>query len=85
MTDNRPACFGDLDQVFPMGDKGLRRCPSHCLACAHKTPCLKIALEGENRLLLADEKVDRSYHSGNITFLQRWSRKKTLHRTRNYN
>jgi hypothetical protein len=33
-------------------------------------------------LEVREEAVDRAYHSGMIGFLDRWSRKKTLHRKR---
>lgn len=82
MNSIKPKCFGDLDHVFPMTDDGLRRSPEECMACDEKVRCLKTAVAGRNRLVVEEEKLDREYQSGNISFLERWSRKKTLHNRR---
>lgn len=75
----RPACHGVLDEVFPMGEAGLRHSPERCLACPHKTPCLRAALSSDPHAdRVRDERVDRAYASGNLSFLERWSRKKSL-------
>lgn len=78
MENGRPDCFGDLEQVFPLSEDGLRHSPEKCLSCAEKTRCLKTAMDGENRVLMEEERVDRAYQSGRISFLMRWSKKKTL-------
>jgi hypothetical protein len=75
-----PACFGQLDIVFPEGEGGLRDTPETCLACLHKTECLRSAVEGPGGLKVREEFVDRAYVSGRIRFLERWSRKKDLQR-----
>jgi hypothetical protein len=79
-NDARPPCYGDLDTVFPMGAEGLRGSPETCLACPHKTECLRRALQGEGGMAVHKEKVDRAYASGTMGFFERWSRKKTIHR-----
>ncbi len=82
MEDEKPSCFGDLDQVFPVSDDGLRHSPEKCMACDLKTPCLRAAISGENQVVVEGEKVDRAYESGRMSFLARWSRKKALHNRR---
>lgn len=75
-----PPCYGDLDTVFPMGREGLRESPETCLACPHKTECLRRALQGDRGMTVREEKVDRAYASGTMGFFERWSRKKAIHR-----
>ena len=79
-TGKPPSCFGILDMVFPMGTGGLRESPGKCLACAHKTGCLRVAARGGGGLELEEERVDRAWESGNMGFFRRWSRKKKLAR-----
>lgn len=73
-------CYGDLDIVFPMGPEGLRESPETCLACLRKTDCLRRALQGDHGMTVREEKVDRAYASGTMGFMERWSRKKAIHR-----
>ncbi|MFW6081232.1 MAG: hypothetical protein ACOC7W_04895 [Desulfosalsimonas sp.] len=81
MTDseNRPECFGVLELVFPMTENGLRQTPEVCMECDQKTDCLKTAIKGGGGLRVEDEKVDRAYQAGNLSFLQRWAKKKSIH------
>ena len=76
----RPPCFSDIKKVFPKGPDGLRSSPEECFACEHKTLCLKAALSGRKGIEFENERVDRAHESGNIGFLARWSRKKSLSR-----
>jgi len=76
--DKLPDCFGELDIVFPMGDQGLRQTPPTCFECRHKTECLRAGLRGQAGLKVHEEHIDRSYHSGMISFVERWSRKKSI-------
>jgi hypothetical protein len=76
--NNVPDCFGDLDTVFPQGEDGLRHSPETCLACAHKTECLRAAMLGGQGIEVREEKVDRAYESGMMGFFERWSKKKEL-------
>lgn len=79
-NDEYPACFADLDQVFPKGEDGLRHSPESCLPCFYKTECLRCALEGKEGLASKEELTDRAYSAGMIGFFERWSRKKALQR-----
>lgn len=82
MKSNKLECYGDLDQVFPMSEDGLRHSPEKCMACEEKSQCLKTAIAGKNQIVVAEEKLDRAYQTGRVSFLQRWSKKKTLHNRR---
>lgn len=62
-----------------MSPDGLRHSPEPCLACGVKTNCLKTAIAGKNQIVIAVEKLDRGYQAGDISFLQRWSRRKLLY------
>jgi hypothetical protein len=81
-TDH-PVCFGSLETVFPMGPDGLRCTPEACMACGHKTGCLRAAMERPAGIGVREEMVDRAYASGRLSFFQRWSRRKTFSRHRN--
>ena len=74
----KPDCFGDIHTVFPLGDDGLRHSPESCLACAHKTDCLRTAMAGGDGVQVREEMVDRAYTSNNMGFFERWSRRKYL-------
>jgi len=76
-------CFGKLEIVFPLGDDGLRHTPAPCFECPHKTECLRTGLRGNAGLKVHEEHVDRSYDSGMISFVERWSRKKAIDRKKN--
>lgn len=76
--DNRPTCFGILEKVFPKAEHGLRESPKDCLKCLFKTECLRAAMAGLRGLKVREELVDRAYNTGHMTFLERWSRKKTI-------
>ena len=80
MDKKAPKCFGDIDTVFPKGKDGLRHSPKTCLACLHKTACLRSAMESLDGLEVKRELVDKAYTSGTMSFLERWSQKKVLHR-----
>ncbi len=80
-----PKCFAQLDEVFPLGEEGLRVVPEKCIHfCSHHVDCLKRALENKNqRLRIYDEVVDRAYDAGHLNFFERWSTKKYLNRQLN--
>jgi hypothetical protein len=75
-----PACFGELETVFPKGKNGLRNTPESCLLCGHKTECLRSAIDGVGGLKVREEFIDRAYTSGTMGFLERWSKKKDIKR-----
>ena len=82
MSDKKtryPECFGILESVFPLGENGLRITPDSCFPCVFKTECLRSAMAGTDGLDVREEIVDRAYASGMMKFLERWSKKKTLH------
>ena len=78
-----PACFGNLETVFPMGKEGLRHTPEKCIKCQYKTPCLKEAVNGPEGTMVKEEVLTRSYEAGITGFWERWSRKKALYRKKN--
>jgi hypothetical protein len=83
-SENKPPdCFGKLEIVFPLGDDGLRHTPAPCFECPHKTECLRTGLKGKAGLIVHEEHVDRSYDSGMIRFVERWSKKKAIDRQKN--
>ena len=78
--NKRPACFADLDTVFPRRGDGLRVTPVSCLQCVHKTACLRAAMQHKKGLTVREEMLDRACRSGVVGFFNRWSQKKTIHR-----
>jgi hypothetical protein len=73
-------CFGILDNVFPMGESGLREVVPTCLHCPDRTPCLRAAMASPNGLRMREEILERAEGRGLVGRLQRWSQKKSLHR-----
>ncbi len=79
---DKKECFGVLEVVFPIGEDGLRHSPDACMTCADKTECLRTAVAQADGLRVKEESVDRAYQARRISFLQRWSRKKSIDRQR---
>jgi hypothetical protein len=79
---DHPYCFSKLDTVFPLGKDGLRHTPESCRPCLFKTECLRAALRKTEGLKVHEEKLERAHASGAVGFLERWLRKKDLHRRR---
>ena len=77
-NEEKPACFGSLEIVFPKTDDGLRHSPESCIHCFHKTECLRSAMAGKDGLKVREENTDRAYASGTIGFFERWSKKKVI-------
>ena len=63
-----------------MGKDGLRHTPEDCYPCTHKIDCLRTAIQGKEGLKVKEERIDRAYNSGRIGFVERWSKKKAIHR-----
>lgn len=83
MTDpERPHCFADLEQVFPMGPEGLRSTPERCMVCYCKTECLRAAMSREEGVRVREEALDRAYAAGVLGFFERWSKKKAFQQER---
>ena len=79
-----PECFGNLEKVFPMTDKGLRQTPDECYYyCPVKTKCLRQAMGTKDGIKVEEEIIERSTKSGAMNFFERWSRKKQAHRKMN--
>ncbi len=79
-SDEKPDCFGILDKVFPMTEKGLRQTPDDCYyQCPVKTACLKQAMATKDGGQVEEEIIERSTKAGAMNFFERWSRKKQLH------
>ncbi len=76
-----PECFGNLGKVFPMGKNGLRETPEDCFFhCPVKTRCLKQAIATKDGTKVEEEIIERSTKAGAMNFLERWSRKKQVHK-----
>jgi hypothetical protein len=74
-----PACFGILENVFPMGENGLRNTPESCFPCYFKVECLRTVMSGKEGLGIRENNIDRAYDSGMMGFWERWSKKKILY------
>lgn len=79
-SSDNPPCFGDLETVFPLSCDGLRHTPEACMQCAVKTDCLRAAMSKPAALEVREEMIERAYRGGLIGKIQRWSRKKVIHR-----
>ena len=80
-TNEMPECFGILEKVFPMADKGLRQTPDECFYhCPVKTKCLQQAMATKDGITVEEEIIERGTKSGAMNFFERWSRKKQVHR-----
>ena len=76
-----PPCFGNLEKVFPMGEKGLRQTPDDCFFhCPVKTRCLRQAMATKEGAKVEEEIIERGDRAGAMGFFERWSRKKQLHK-----
>jgi len=73
-------CFGIMDKVFPLGQKGFREIVPVCFDCPERIPCLKAALTTKEGLEMKADTLKRAEASGLIGRLQRWSQKKELSR-----
>lgn len=83
MQHCNPECFGNLEKVFPMGENGLRQTPDECFFhCAVKTACLRQAIKGEQGPDLEEERLELRDKAGLMSFIERWSKKKQIHRKR---
>ncbi len=81
-----PDCFGDLEKVFPMGEKGLRETPEDCFYhCPVKTRCLQQAMATKDGAQVEEEIIERSTKAGAMNFFERWSRKKQVDRVHRRN
>lgn len=82
-NEARPACFGDMEKVFPRGAEGLREVPQDCWDCGERVDCLKAAVDSvEARQNMGEEMARREQEitGGFKGFLRRWSRLKSQRR-----
>jgi hypothetical protein len=75
-----PACFGDLERVFPPEGQGMRQVAAGCWDCDHRVECLRAAASGKGRETLYEEKALRGDPEGVRGFMRRWSRRKAASR-----
>jgi len=79
--NDKPDCFGNLEKVFPMTEKGLRQTPDDCFYhCPVKTKCLRQAMTTKDGVKVEEEIIERGTKAGVMNFFERWSRKKQVHR-----
>jgi hypothetical protein len=71
-------CFGQLNQVFPMGREGLREVTSSCFGCSELKACLEAALSTRQGLSLRLEALDRGGPVGIVGRVKHWSERKEL-------
>ncbi len=76
----KKACYGILDEVFPLGEDGLRMVPPVCLKCRDRLLCLKAALNTKEGLDMRSANLQKIPVRGFINRLKRWSQKKELSR-----
>ena len=73
-------CFGILENVFPMAEKGLREVPPECFDCSLRLSCLREALGTREGVEIRSGILERAPAKGLIGRLHRWSLKKELSR-----
>lgn len=75
---SRKACFGILENVFPVSATGMREVVPGCFDCADKTDCLRAALSTLEGLRFREELLERRSPGGLAGLINRWSQKKRL-------
>jgi hypothetical protein len=80
MTTRKKACFGILDNVFPVGEEGLREVVPACFQCTDRVECLRTALATKEGLEMRAQKLEQTAACSGLGWLRRWSRKKELSR-----
>lgn len=73
-------CFGILDRVFPISDKGYREVVTECFQCPERVPCLKQALATKEGIEMRARILDQAPVHGFMGRVKRWSQKKELSR-----
>ena len=71
-------CFGILERVFPVSDRGIREIVSECFDCTERVSCLKKALSTKEGLALRSDILERAPVDGILGRIRRWSNKKEL-------
>ncbi len=81
--DSRPPCYGVLEEVFPLGEGGLREVSPGCWDCPQRVPCLRAATrtpQGRREITEYQGRREEEALGGVAGFLRRWSRLKSQHR-----
>jgi hypothetical protein len=73
-------CFGILDRVFPLSEKGIREIVPECFECDDRLSCLKEALATKEGIDMREDILKRAPADGIIGRIKRWSEKKELRR-----
>ena len=73
-------CFGLLNRVFPVSDRGYREVVPECFQCPERVACLKQALDTEEGIEMRVQILDQAPVHGVMERIKRWSRKKELTR-----
>jgi hypothetical protein len=73
-------CFGILDSVFPLTDRGLREIVPECFECDDRLSCLKEALATKEGVEMREDILKSAPAEGLIGRIKRWSEKKELRR-----
>ena len=82
-TRTEAPCFGQLDQVFPLGEDDLRSVRPECRDCGQVQACLKAASESEAGTEMMASRMaamNHGSHQGVKGFLNRWSELKNMRR-----
>jgi len=80
MTMEMRECFGILDKVFPVTDRGLREVVPECFQCPERVSCLKTAISTSEGIEMRSELLAKNTAGGLKGRLHRWSEKKALSR-----
>ena len=76
----KKVCYGILDEVFPVGEEGLRVVPPDCFECPDRLPCLKTAINTREGFEMRSDNLRKFPSRGILDRLKRWSQKKELSR-----
>ena len=73
-------CFGMLNRVFPVSDRGYREVTPECFQCPERVSCLKQALTTKEGIEMRAQILDQAPVHGFMGRIKRWSQKKELSR-----
>ena len=73
-------CFGILDRVFPVTERGLREIVPECFECDDRLSCLKEALATKEGIEMREGILEKAPADGLFGRIKRWSEKKALRR-----
>ncbi len=75
--EEKPECFGDPDEVCPIGPEGFPEPQQKCLTCNHLKPCLRAAWTRRHPTENLSHDFEEDGAISKITkFCRRWSRRK---------